>query len=315
MPSNDAEQPFVLDPEQAVWEACTQPSWCTEPLGVLVATTGESPPTSPESSPDRQLVEHCVQWTGAPYVDRDGTRYFLKVIDWGVYSAQVLREMTAAHAALQAAFDDPDYPPPPAIVPTQLLFGNGRLLIRSPFLAHYESLSSEKHLTTEDTSSPVVKAVADALEWLVWHGVLYTDMRPPNVMVLQPGALTPVAAGSSVPAALATTALTGGTASASATARPAAAKVIDYDDCKHIPGLRASLLHAAHAHEALEIVHGHLVRYRAVGYRSRIVWYTMDGYFRALPALLKAQLWRRIVAANAKAVVPPPAVPAADHSA
>lgn len=299
--ATDGEEPFVVDPQQAVWHIFTQPQWRTQAFGVE-PTSADEPP---HARPHRPLVDHFVQWTGAPYVDRDGTHCFLKMIDWGVYSAQQLREMTAAYAALQAAYDDKEFPPPPSIVPAQLLFGDCRLLVRTPFLSEYESLPEDDDslLTTADTTAPVVKAVADALEWLMYHDLLYTDMRAPNVMRLKATAPTPAAASPATGS--------GGAAAASAGTAPPPAKLIDYDDCKHIPGLKHELMAARDADAALRIVNTHLVRHRSeMGYCPSELQYSLDetaakatglrAHFHALPALLKAQLQRRIDAAAAR---------------
>jgi len=263
----DPEEPFIIDPERAVWSSHTMDFWAAEVE--VVKSPSESPSRSGKTRDTRRVPQY-VQWTAVPY-SHEGSDLFLKVIDWGVYDAQVLREMTAAYARLQACYDDKADRLPSSLVRASMHFGDCRVLVRAPFLTGYAALADANALTTANESSPVVIAVAKALAWLLWHDVVYTDMRAPNVMVPK-------------------------STSALRAAGLSEAVLLDYDDCKHVPGLQASLLEAPSAEAAMAIVKGHLVRFRsdADGNIDHRVIYTHRGYFEALPVVLKEMLSERI---------------------
>jgi hypothetical protein len=108
----------------------------------------------------------------------EGELAFFKVIRGDGWPAARLRSLHAVYGALGAALRDAEDPPPAAIVPAALLYGAGELCVRMRWVrgraAPVEELGAD---------GAAVAPVAAALLWLARHGLLYTDLREPNVLV------------------------------------------------------------------------------------------------------------------------------------
>ena len=91
-----------------------------------------------------------------------------------------LRALHHAHARYAEARDaaPPHDPPPAALLPARLLYGAFELLVDLPF-------KGDREATAQELAAPgaVADAVAAAVAWLARSGLLYVDLRPPNVRV------------------------------------------------------------------------------------------------------------------------------------
>lgn len=123
----------------------------------------------------RQLrYEDDVAWIVAPAPDGS----FLKVITTGARWAQFDR----IYKLYQHIATLPFAAAPPAIVQTELLFGFLCVAVRMPFV--HGEVATPEQLHTDAT---VLDALADAIAWLLRHGVLYTDVRELNVIIERTG--------------------------------------------------------------------------------------------------------------------------------
>ena len=125
-----------------------------------------------------------VLWTHTP--TRDGR--FWKVIESDAFDDhpeggcarlralfRVHSVYAAALAAANAASASADAPPP-ALVPARLCHGAFALLVDMPFMGQRNA--EESHL---EEGGQVLDAVAAAIGWLARRGLLYIDLRAPNV--------------------------------------------------------------------------------------------------------------------------------------
>lgn len=166
-----------------------------------------------------------VQWTTSPYVGDDDAPLFMKLVDWNVHTARDYHGMVRLYEALRCHNNDAAEPLPSSLLKASLSYGYSRVLVRTPFVDAVAATDAE--ITGCAATSPLAKAIADALSWLLMHDVVYTDLRGANV-------LKPVHAGYAAAAAA-------GAASSSASSGSwSAAVLVDYDDAKHYPGCAAS---------------------------------------------------------------------------
>jgi hypothetical protein len=132
---------------------------------------------------------------------------FYKIKTWDAVLPQFQKRAALAYAAYNKALDaksDPD-PPPEALVRASLHFGCARLAVRMPFIRG--TSPSQGELSSEDGTSRLAVSISKALLWLAAHDLLYTDLRPPNVLVLPSGGV----------------------------------RLVDYDDMRIVPGLGANV--------------------------------------------------------------------------
>jgi hypothetical protein len=110
--------------------------------------------------------------------------YFWKLLRGDGFEAPYLRSVVAVYAALAAARASgaADDPPPASLVDAELLFGAGELCVRMPWV-HGRDASPEELSAGGAAVAPVAAAVA----WLARHGLLYVDVRAPNVRVDEGG--------------------------------------------------------------------------------------------------------------------------------
>lgn len=96
-----------------------------------------------------------------------------------------LRALHAAYARYSAACDEPPRhdPPPASLLRARLLYGAFELLVDMSFVGDREATAAELA-----APGAVVDAVAAAVAWLARRGLLYVDLRAPNVRVGSAGA-------------------------------------------------------------------------------------------------------------------------------
>jgi hypothetical protein len=112
---------------------------------------------------------------------------FFKVIFAHAFPAPFFRRLHAAYAAYAAACAAAASAAPgskdslPAsLVPAELLFGAGAVCVRMPWVMGRDAVPAEL-----GEGGAAVEPVARALLWLARHGLLYTDLREPNVRVVR----------------------------------------------------------------------------------------------------------------------------------
>jgi hypothetical protein len=88
-----------------------------------------------------------------------------------------LHAVYTALAAARAAAGSSD-PPPPALLPAQLLYGAGEVCVLMPWAPGREARAEEL-----GEGGCAVAPVARAIAWLARRGLLYIDVRLPNVLV------------------------------------------------------------------------------------------------------------------------------------
>jgi hypothetical protein len=108
--------------------------------------------------------------------------FFWKILRGDGFEARYLRSVFAVYAALAAAraaaAADGSDPPPASLVDAELLFGAGELCVRMPWVHGRDATVDEL-----GPGGAAVAPVAAALAWLARHGLLYVDLREPNVRV------------------------------------------------------------------------------------------------------------------------------------
>ena len=88
-----------------------------------------------------------------------------------------LHAVYSALAAARAGAGSSD-PPPPALLPAELLYGAGEVCVLMPWVRGREARAEEL-----GEGGCAVAPVACAIAWLARHGLLYIDVRLPNVLV------------------------------------------------------------------------------------------------------------------------------------
>ena len=108
---------------------------------------------------------------------------FYKVKTWSAVRPEFQKRCAAAYKAYGAARACD--PAPEALVEASLLFGCGKIAVQMPFLRGRHPTDVE--LSSPDAANALCVGLAAALAWLLAHDLLYTDLRPPNVLVLEQG--------------------------------------------------------------------------------------------------------------------------------
>ena len=136
-------------------------------------------------------------------VEADGGLFY-KIKTWDAVLPRFQKRAALAYAAYNKALEAvKSGPPPEALVRASLHFGCARLAVRMPFL--HGTSPTQGELASEDGKSPLAVSISRALLWLAANDLLYTDLLPPNVLVLPSGQV----------------------------------RLIDYDDMRIVPGLGA----------------------------------------------------------------------------
>ena len=103
---------------------------------------------------------------------------FFKIVRGEAFDAVHFRRMHAAYARLAEVWRDVADPPPAALVNAQLLYGAGEVCVRMPWVDGRDAAPGDLA-----PGGCAVRPVAAAIAWLARHGLLYTDLREPNVRV------------------------------------------------------------------------------------------------------------------------------------
>lgn len=262
---NLPRQPAGHAPERLIIGGSSA-EWKTARRGVAGATTVKRASGDHRAS----LPADAVQWTASPHVDADGASWFLKVFGWSFHSPGEVKSLVRTYTQLAAAVRDPVDACPKSLHAASLWFGYFCLLVRAPFLEGFREAPTAALL--HGARKDVADAIAEALVWLLWHDLLYIDLRPQNVMLPPPS---------------------------TASAGTPAAVLIDFDDAIHIPGLREELV-AAGTVEAATVA----LRSRLGGMASSKD-FTSRGLFPAVADAVARQLVKRgLTVAGASAAVP-----------
>jgi hypothetical protein len=107
---------------------------------------------------------------------------FFTVLPGPAFEAPYFRALHAVYARLDAARRAglaAGDPPPPALLPAELLFGAGQVGVFMPWVAGARCAARSDLAAGGAALAPV----ADALAWLARHALLYIDVREPNVLL------------------------------------------------------------------------------------------------------------------------------------
>jgi hypothetical protein len=103
---------------------------------------------------------------------------FFKILRGDAFDAAFFRRLAATYAALRAAVAEAGDARPAEIVPTELLFGAGEVCVRMPW-----ARGRDAALGDLGAGGVAVAPVARAVVWLARRGLLYVDLREPNVRI------------------------------------------------------------------------------------------------------------------------------------
>ena len=104
---------------------------------------------------------------------------FFKVIGWNSYDAHHFKHMLQVYTALSAAWDTcPSNAVPPSLLRARMLFGAGQVCVKMPWVGGRNAEAADLA-----DGGCAVEPVARAIIWLAQRGLLYIDLRPPNVRI------------------------------------------------------------------------------------------------------------------------------------
>jgi len=103
---------------------------------------------------------------------------FFKIIRGDSFDAAFFRRLAATYAALGVAVAEAGPGRPAEIVPAQLLFGAGEVCVRMPWAHGHNAVLGDL-----SEGGVAVAPVARAVVWLARRGLLYVDLREPNVRI------------------------------------------------------------------------------------------------------------------------------------
>jgi hypothetical protein len=131
--------------------------------------------------------------------------------------------MFEAYGSLAEAFneDNESDPLPASLVPARLLFGAGEVCVTMPWVSGRDAVEADLA-----EGGCAVLPVAEAIAWLARRGLVYVDLRPPNVRIEEKEEEEAAGAGAGPGP---------GAGSAAAATSPASRRrvvLIDYDDLK-----------------------------------------------------------------------------------
>jgi len=128
--------------------------------------------------PSEAASRPAVLWRTAPPTAGEEAPFFFKLLRGEGFDAAFFRRVAAAYAAYAAARGAARGPLPTALVDAELLFGAGELCVRMPWVHGRDATVDEL-----GPGGTAVAPVAAALVWLARRGLLYVDLREPNVRV------------------------------------------------------------------------------------------------------------------------------------
>ena len=160
----------LVDIDVSAWPpqpgAAARVVWRTQPPPPPPAATSSAPP-----SPTPPAARYQGQ--------------FFKLIPDHAFEAADFRRMHAAYGRLRTAWlagPEQGNPPPPALLPAELLFSAGLVGVFMPWVQGRSVEPSEL-----GAGGLALAPVVDAIVWLARQGLLYTDLRAPNVLVREGG--------------------------------------------------------------------------------------------------------------------------------
>jgi hypothetical protein len=135
--------------------------------------------------PDEPGCRPRVLWSAEPPVSGGAgaeAPFFFKIIAGDAFGAPFFRGLVAAYAAYAAALASEGArtgdAPPPALLPAELLFGAAEVCVRMAWAPGRDAAPTDL-----EPGGAAVAPVAAALVWLARRGLLYVDLREPNVRV------------------------------------------------------------------------------------------------------------------------------------
>jgi hypothetical protein len=142
---------------------------------------------------------------------------FLKLVRGDARTAEQFRGMHLAYERLAEALKRSDRPSELG-ARTRLLYGQHEVLVMMDFAAGVEC--SDEEVTIYP--GPIMRGAARAVAWLAQQGIVYTDLRGPNVLKSRANTgHSDIYSGTDTSAA----------AAAAAASAPVAVTLIDFDDC------------------------------------------------------------------------------------
>ena len=104
---------------------------------------------------------------------------FFKVIGWNSYDARHFKRMLQVYTALSALWDAcPSNSLPPSLLRARMLFGAGQVCVKMLWVGGRNAEAADL-----DFRGCAVEPVARAIMWIAQHGLLYLDLRLPNVRI------------------------------------------------------------------------------------------------------------------------------------
>ena len=131
----------------------------------------------------------AVIWRDEPPAACEGdARAFFKILRGNCFDAPFFRRLHATYAAYAAARARAPAAdaPPPALLEAELLFGAGEVCVRMPWARGRDAALADLR-----AGGVAVAPVARAIVWLARRGLLYVDLREPNVRVDEGGGGAP----------------------------------------------------------------------------------------------------------------------------
>jgi hypothetical protein len=104
---------------------------------------------------------------------------FFKIIGWDAYGADHFKHMLQVYTALSAAWDAClSDAVPPSLLRAHMLFGAGEVCVKMQWVE-----GRDAEVADLADGGCAVEPVARAIVWLAQHGLLYVDLRLPNVRI------------------------------------------------------------------------------------------------------------------------------------
>ena len=175
-------EPFFLGSEAHAAAVAALPDYDYEREAVQIDTRLNYAMFPDPEAPDSAGMPAgaLIAWSAAPLAGR-----FHKIIAAATYPQSVFRRMHGAYTLLEAACAAArggEDPPPPAILDARLLYGAGAVCVDMAWAPGEDAAPCDL-----DRGGDAVRPVAEALAWLARHGLLYLDLRLPNVRVARAG--------------------------------------------------------------------------------------------------------------------------------
>jgi hypothetical protein len=188
-------QPFFLGSAEHAKAVEALPSPPKYALGAVEVSVNEEKVWATFCRDGEQAVQ--VAWTA----QRPAGGKFLKIIRCTALDAGGFRALFRAYneyARAMAGGGGGGASPPAALVPgARLLFGPLAVLVEMPWVAGARQAGMDELCAPQ---SGAMRAVAEAVAWLARRRLLYVDVRPPNVLVVDSGAGAEPGPGSGPPA-------------------------------------------------------------------------------------------------------------------